>query len=188
MRSLWSSVAVGFGESFFGPGSAATQGRSAASTGEPRPGTLRFSVSTDTTSVLAGGFNNGFLGVNANRISLHHIGSATTVQLAQSGMLDMAGGVGDAPFTSRWVLQTQTGSTGTLLNSSSAIIVTYPSAYSGIPFVWIGASSTSLLVGILGADISKTSFSSAWSFVGGSGASKTDNTAYYVLSLGTQAI
>lgn len=189
MRSLWSSFAAGMGESTFGPGSATSQGASTASTGEPRPGSMRFPLSN---GMIPGGFANGFLGIEPRRIGLCHIGSANTGFYGHSGMLDMNGGIGNAPFTCKWILQTLSATTliGSVHgNPLAPRVITFASAYSGVPFVFIQTSSVSMMVGV-DTTITPTTIQSRWSYCGKAsflGQSDLSQTAinYVVVSLGT---
>jgi len=124
-RSLVTSFALGVSTSFVWPGSG---GGSTASAGESVLGNARFAISGTTATV--GGVGDGFLLLNTDRVSLHHIGSTWTGLLGHSGMLDR-GSAGTAPFTYRWL--TQTGITP--INSTGTSNVTWPTPYSVAPTV-----------------------------------------------------
>ncbi|KKM91684.1 hypothetical protein LCGC14_1225990, partial [marine sediment metagenome] len=62
-----------------------------------------------------------------------HVGSAWTDVLAHGRMQDRNGGVGDAPFTTRWLIQT-----GEISSSNRTDEVTFTTAYNGIPNVMLG--------------------------------------------------
>lgn len=126
-----SSIARGLQPSFYWPGSG---GGSAASAGESQAGNLRSAVTGNT--IVVGGFGNGFVGLNENHESLHHIGSTWTGMLGHSSMVDHGGGIGNAPFAARWLVQSG-GSAITSSLSFGALTVTFPVLYSGIPFVAI---------------------------------------------------
>lgn len=129
---MMSSIARGLQPSFYWPGSG---GGSLASAGESQPGNLRTAVAGNTISV--GGFGNGFIGLNENHESLHHIGSTWTGLLGHSSMVDHGGGLGNAPFAYRWL--TQSGVTSSVVTGSTlsfgTISVVFPVPYGYIPFV-----------------------------------------------------
>src|SRR5205823_5852503 len=72
-RSFLSSVALGLSTSFVWPGSG---GGSLASAGVSQFGNLRLARAGN--SAVTGGFGDGFLFLNTNHLSLHHIGSTWT--------------------------------------------------------------------------------------------------------------
>lgn len=131
---MMSSIARGLQPSFYWPGSG---GGSLASAGESQPGNLRAAVAGNTISV--GGHGDGFLGLNENHESLHHIGSTWTGMLGHASMVDHGGGIGNAPFAYRWLVQsglTTSNTTGSG-RSFGTISVVFPIAYGYIPFVSI---------------------------------------------------
>lgn len=194
LRSFWTAFATGMGESTYGPGSAASQGLSAASSGEPQPGSLRFAHAGP--SAVVGGFNDGFLLLNGYRASLHHIGTTFVNTVGHAAMWDMNGGVGAAPLTTQWVLRTisKTTTLNASMNGGTGFINSFGVTYAGIPFVWVGSSATNVLVGLttksggVNPDISTGTFASTWSYIGASDGSRQANVSYYFLSLGTVAI
>lgn len=134
LNSFMSSFALGLQPSFAWPGSG---GGSLASAGESAFGNAR--TARASTSATTGGFANGFLLLNTNRVSLHHIGSTWTGLLAHSAMVDHGGGVGNAPFTARWL--TQSGSTTTSSVAFGTFTFTFPVPYGAPPFVQISTTS-----------------------------------------------
>lgn len=133
IRSVLSNAAGGLGESFFWPGSATSQGASTASSGELKPGSLRFARSGS----LSGGFPNGFLSVNTKNVSLAHIGSTWTGTVGHSAALyGQSTDTLNFPFpqTSRWLVQEGTFNVGVLTTSLS---VTFPVSYKTTPVVFV---------------------------------------------------
>lgn len=129
-RSMLTAIATGLGESMFWPGSAASQGASTASSGELRLGTARAAVGA---SAPTGGHPDGFLALDANNSQVWHVGSAYTDVISHSRMHDRDGGIGNAPFTVRWLIQT-----GTFASSDRTDNVIFTIAYNGIPIVMLG--------------------------------------------------
>src|SRR5207237_5542635 len=86
-RSFLSSVALGLSTSFVWPGSG---GGSLASAGVSQFGNLRLARAGN--SAVTGGFGDGFLFLNTNHLSLHHIGSTWTGLLGHSSMVGYGGG------------------------------------------------------------------------------------------------
>lgn len=128
-RSFMSSVALGLRDSFIWPGSG---GGSLASAGISQFGNLR--TARAGPSAVTGGYGNGFLLLNTNHISLHHIGSTQTSLLAHSGMLDHDGGVGTTPYRSKWLTQASMSSiSSTVLGTSGTTTFTFPTAYAVAP-------------------------------------------------------
>src|SRR5437773_6730 len=130
LRSLKTTIAIGLGQSFYWPGSAASQGASTASSGELQLGTLRFAK----TGFQQGGFGDGFLSLDTTRISVRHIGSTWTGMVGHSGMLEAsnAGVAITFPQTQRWLVQEgQYTSSGTTTN------VNFPFAYARAPNVYL---------------------------------------------------
>jgi hypothetical protein len=80
-------------------------------------------------TTLTGGFPNGFLQLDPTRVAIRHSGSSWTGVLSHAAMQERQGGIGSAPFTSHWLVQSGTSS------SDTTVRVTFPSAYSVAPFV-----------------------------------------------------
>jgi len=159
LRSMQTAIARGLSESFFWPGSG-DGSTSTDSTGEAKLGSLRFARAG--TSARTGGFAEGFILLDTNRVSLHHIGpSNTTYILAHASMLDRGGGVGDAPFTSRWV---QGGGTAMLGTDSISTVTFTGGPFAGIPHVTLLSSSSRYLIGI--RSIRSDGFTSVASYIG----------------------
>lgn len=78
LRSTVTSVAVGVGESFFWPGSAASAGASTASTGVMRPGAGRLSRASQRLVA----YGDGYLSVSTIRNAVIHMGSTRTELVA----------------------------------------------------------------------------------------------------------
>ena len=122
-RSLMSSIALGLSTSYIWPGSG---GGSAASGGVSQFGNARLSVATN--SAVTGGHGNGYLLLNRNHVSLHHIGSTWTAMLGHSGMLDHG-----TPLQ-RWMVQTGSFSMDSaILGDSGSTNVAFPVAFSSTP-------------------------------------------------------
>lgn len=139
--SMMSSVARGLQPSFAWPGSG---GASLASAGESIPGNMRLAVhdSGSSLTMVQGGFGNGFLGLCEQHESLHHIGSTWTGLLGHSGMVDHGGGIGSAPFTSRWLLQNGVADLASEADFGT-VTVTFTIPYSVPPFVTLHHHDTS---------------------------------------------
>lgn len=131
--SMLTSVSKGLSTSFAWPG---TGGGSLASAGVSQLGNARCARAGN--SATTGGFGNGFLLLNQNHLSLHHIGSTWTGLLGHSSMVDH-GSVGSAPFASRWLVQS--GSTTTGVIAFGSVSFTFPVPYGAAPFVHISAQS-----------------------------------------------
>src|SRR5439155_11915397 len=130
LRSIKTTIAIGLGQSFYWPGSAASQGASTASSGELQLGTLRFAK----TGFQGGGFGDGFLSLDTTRISVRHIGSTWTGMVGHSGMLEASNAAAAITFpqAKRWLVQEgQYTSTGTTTN------VTFPLSYAVAPTVYL---------------------------------------------------
>jgi len=136
-RSFMSSIATGLSTSFVWPGSG---GGSLASGGISLLGNAR--AARAGNSAVTGGYGDGFLLLNQNHISLHHIGSTWTSLLGHSGMVDHAGGVGNIPATAHWLTQNGTVSLSSLVfGSQGTFATTFPVIYSVTPpFVQLAAS------------------------------------------------
>lgn len=141
-RSLMSSVATGLSKSFNWPGSG---GGSLASAGESVLGTAR--AARAGNSAVTGGYGDGFLLLNQNHLSLHHIGSTWTGLLGHSSMLDHGGSIGSAPFTAHWLTQNGNFSLNSSLGtvgSNGTIAVAFLLPYSvAPPFVQLSVATLS---------------------------------------------
>ena len=126
------AIARGLQPSFAWPG---TGGSSLASAGDSIPGNLRLPSFTSASS-LTGGQGNGFLSLSETHESLHHSGSSWTAMLGHAAMLDHGGGIGNAPFTARWLAQSGAVFVASL-TSTGTWNVTFPVPYMGTPFVHI---------------------------------------------------
>jgi len=130
LRGFMVAVASGLSRSFVWPGSG---GGSAASAGLSQFGNARLAIAGN--SAVTGGYGDGFLLLNRNHISLHHIGSTWTALLGHSSMVDHKSGLGfttASQVSARWV--TQSGIfTIPSTDSFGAITVTFPTAYSATP-------------------------------------------------------
>ena len=129
-RSTLTDISVGLGEAMHWEGSAASQGLSAASSGELLVGTARAAVGA---SAPTGGHPDGFLALAADDEAVWHSGSAYTDIVGHGRMQDRAGGIGNAPFTTRWLIQT-----GTFTSSDRTDEVTFTTPYNGVPNVMLG--------------------------------------------------
>jgi len=134
-----SGVALGLSTSFVWPGSG---GGSLASAGVSQFGNLRLAVAAN--SAITGGYPDGYLLLNQNHISLHHIGSTWTNLLGHSAMVDHGGGLGTAPFTGRWLTQTGTFSMiSSVYGTSGITTVTFPTPYGTAPsFLQLSTDTT----------------------------------------------
>lgn len=88
-RSFTSSLALGLSPSFNWPGSGSG---STVSAGESQLGNARCAVAGN--SAVTGGYGDGFLLLNTNHISLHHIGSTNTFLVGHSSMVDYGAAAG----------------------------------------------------------------------------------------------
>lgn len=158
LRSFESSFALGISTSFNWPGSG---GGSLASAGESLLGNARTAVADN--SAVTGGFGNGFLLLNRNHISLHHIGSTWTGLVGHSRMVDYVGSLG-----SRSLVQSGATRLATSLGSFGTVTIAFPVPYSAPPFFvhlttdtdlgyWLNVSSittggfTSVYSGLIGS-------------------------------------
>lgn len=126
------AVASGLSPSFVWPGSG---GGSALSAGLSQFGNARMSVATN--SAVTGGYQDGYLLLNRNHISIHHIGSTWTSMLGHANMIEHVPSVGftaASQVSARWV--TQSGSTA-ITGATGTASVTFPTSYSETapPFV-----------------------------------------------------
>lgn len=160
-RSFMTNVAIGLATSFDWPGSGSG---STTSAGQSQLGNLRFAEAG--SSAVTGGYPDGFLLLNSDHISLHHIGSTSTGILAHSGMLDMAGGLGTAPFTTHYLLQQGSSvTTGSVLSQSGATFaITFPQVFTAAPpFVFVGSTSN-VFAGLKVGSITSVGFTSYVSY------------------------
>ncbi len=95
MRTMKEAIATGFGEAFYWPGSAASQGASAESSGEMRIGSSRLMRGASDDELNAGGSLNGYLGLvyqtggsglGGSNTYIQHIGSENTHLIASTGI------------------------------------------------------------------------------------------------------
>lgn len=156
-RSFLSSIATGLSTSFIWPGSG---GGSAASAGISQFGNARLAVASN--SAVTGGFGDGFLLLNRNHVSLHHIGSSWTGILGHSGMIDMG-----ASSALRWLVQTGMFSLdSTIVGDSGTTKTTFPTTFASTPsFVQVqtnGANSlTAYAINVV--SVSSSNFTSVFS-------------------------
>jgi hypothetical protein len=174
IRSMLTAIGTGLGESVYWPGSAASQGGSASSSGELMPGSAR--LARAGTSARTGGHPDGFLLLDSNKVSLHHIGSSTTGMMGHSNMLDRGAGL-EAPFTARWVIQE-----GTYNSSDRTTEQAFPLEYDGVPFVDISGGQLGTKWMWAPSEVTQGGFTSIGSWVG-SGA--TSAATWYWMSEGT---
>lgn len=121
-RSLMSSIALGLSTSYIWPGSG---GGSNASGGVSQLGNARLAVAAN--SAVTGGYGDGFLLLNRNHVSLHHIGSTWTAMLGHSGMLDHGS-------SGQWSVQTGTFSfDSTVLGDSGTTSVIFSTPFTTAP-------------------------------------------------------
>lgn len=79
--------------------------------------------------MTVGGVGDGFLGLNTDHISVHHLGSTGTSILAHSAMLTRSsasgsGVTGGAPYDLHWLTQE-----GVVVPSTRTSVVTFPTSY-----------------------------------------------------------
>lgn len=156
IRSLKTTFAAGLGTSFYGPGSAASQGASTSSTGQMLPGTFRCRQALSWTA----GLPDGYIGAGhrdpnllVGRASLWHIG-ATVHLLGHSSALEHATDPGTAPVAYHWSVQSGSSvvavGAGEPQDTLTASVV-YPTAYAGVPFTHAsltGSGSNQYLVAL----------------------------------------
>jgi len=168
-RSFMSSVATGLATSFVWPGSG---GGSLASAGVSVPGNARCARAGN--SAVTGGYGDGFLLLNQNHISLHHIGSTWTGLLGHSAMVDHGGGLGTAPFTGRWLTQSGVWVPGGD-SSSQTTAFTFAAAYAVKPFMQFGQSESSNGYAVNIISLTTVGFTAAFSSLRGSNSAGTIN-------------
>lgn len=155
---MMTSLAIGIKSSFVWPGSG---GGSAASAGVSVLGNARCARAGN--SAVTGTYEDGFLLLNQNHLSLHHIGSTWTGLLGHSAMVDHGGSIGSAPFAARWL--TQSGTTKIPSGSSFGVVsVTFPTSYGTQPFVLLNPQTANQWAVNLSA-LSGGGFSAAYSSV-----------------------
>lgn len=173
IRASIATMAAGFGTSFYGPGSAASQGASTASTGETRQGTARLARGSirDGNSAYT-----GFLGLDTTRYGLYELSAATTNRcLGHSHALLYATAPSTVPFTKRWVQSDgSTTLSGAVVYNSA---ISFDTTFSDNPQVEMTLSLGSF-VGALHT-VSTTSFISTLSYVGAPGPSNVTVTVYW---------
>lgn len=155
IRSFLVNVALGLGESLYWPGSADSQGASAASSGELQLGALRFARG----GFVQGGFPNGYLSVNTKNVSLFHIGSTWTGTVGHSATLYYATGSGFTfPQASRWLVQEGQFNAAAGAFSST---VTFPTSFTSTPVVFVTAADPHVSASAGTCDIPVIGISSA---------------------------
>jgi hypothetical protein len=152
-RSFATSIATGLSSGFLWPGSG---GGSLASAGVSLLGNGRLARAGN--SAVTGGYGDGFLLLNQNHISLHHIGSTWTGLLGHSKMEDHGSGAG------RWVTQASGFSILASDGSFGTKNVSFSSTYAVAPpwvFVAEGSGSAQYLLNV--SSVTTGGFSSVWS-------------------------
>lgn len=165
IRQSMTTIATGLGTSFYGPGSAASQGASTSSTGELLLGTAR--VARGAIENGDSGYS-GFLGFGTRSGGFYELGNAARGSrlLGHAQMLHRSESKGNAPFTARWVHNSGSQSLSGALTYAET--VTHgPSAttgYNGNPAIFVCPSSASFVVGI--HSVSTLNFVSVLSYIG----------------------
>lgn len=184
IRSMLTNMSGGVGESMYWPGPTATQGSSAASSGELKPGSLRFARAG--VSARTGGHPNGFLLLDTNRVSIHHIGSENTMFLGHAQMQ----GHGTAPSRvtdfAVWLMQEGLDDPATSGSATHSNSTSFPSGYNGVPEVYltpVGAGAEDFIFAI--SEITRGGFTSVWSYIG---SGSTSDFAVNWRSVGTISI
>jgi hypothetical protein len=168
LRSFMTQLASGISASFIWPGSG---GGSAASAGESRYGNARCAHSGNVTP---SGVGNGYLSINTNHVSLHHIGTTWQGLLGHSSLADHGPGA-ILPSFSRWLIQSGISNLGSSSATSfGTITVSFTSVYDSIPpFVQITMRQSSLtlqsgyLVNL--STVTTGGFTSSYSALGATG-------------------
>lgn len=156
--SMMTSVALGLKTSFAWPGSG---GGSLTSAGVSLFGNARMARAGN--SAVTGQYNDGFLLLNQNHLSVHHIGSTWTGMVGHSAMVDHGGGLGNAPFASRWLTQSS-NTTIPSATSFGTVSVTFPVPYGANPFLLLNPlQGNAYFVNI--SSLSTGGFSAAFSSV-----------------------
>lgn len=136
LRAFMVAVASGLSPGYIWPGSG---GGSGASAGLSQLGNAR--LATAGNSAVTGGHGDGYLLLNRNHESLHHIGSTWTAMLGHSSMIEHAPGIGflsASQVSSRWL--TQSGSFAIPSSPAFGTVSTaFPTSYGSTapPFVHI---------------------------------------------------
>lgn len=143
LRELIAEFATGLGESFYWPGSAASQGASTASSGEMLPGTARVAgtggaIFDSLDGEITATFDRGTTVATATLI---HGGSSSSILLG-GGIATEASPAPEAaaPFTSRWVAVDSTVTfvlSGTEANNSLATNVPFSVTFGAPPNVQV---------------------------------------------------
>ena len=178
IRSLMTSVALGLSTSFIWPGSG---GGSGASGGVSQFGNARCAVAGN--SAATGGYGDGFLLLNQNHISLHHIGSTWTGLLGHSSMVEhSAGSTGAVAF---WRMQSGVFSLQSSADSHFGNKqINFPVPFSGTtaqPGVFFLPNTLSYAVNISLSSTTAGGFTSQYS---GLSATESDTSVFW-LSIGT---
>ena len=165
IRQSMATIAAGLGTSFYGPGSAASQGASTASSGELLLGTARLPIGA--VGKGRSGYS-GFLGLDTTSLGLYELGDAGRASrlLGHAQMLHHDDSKGNAPFTSRWVHNSGSSLVAGALVYRAVINhgQSATTGFSGNPFVSVALSSASFVVGI--HSVSTVNFTSVASYVG----------------------
>src|SRR3990172_8832046 len=130
LRGFMVAVARGLSRSFVWPGSG---GGSAASAGLSQFGNARLAIAGN--SAVTGGYGDGYLLLNRNHISIHHIGSTWTAMLGHSAMVNHnppQGFTAAVQVAARWLTQTGTVSIAST-TSFGSFTVSYPTPYATAP-------------------------------------------------------
>jgi len=167
LRSFMTNVSGGLATGFLWPG---TGGTSVASAGLSNLGNARLAIAGN--SAVTGRHGDGFLLLNRNHMSLHHIGSTWTAMLGHASMVDHAPASGysaAAQVNSHWVTQSGTTTIPTT-DGFGTISVVFPVGYSETtpPFVMVSQkpntiSSLASTYGIQISSISTGGFSAVYS-------------------------
>ena len=141
VRELVAEFATGVGESFYWPGSAASQGASTASSGEMLPGTARVAGTGGAIFDSRDGEITATLdrGTTVATATLIHGGSSSSF-LIGGGIAIEASPIPEAaaPFSSRWVAVDSVATfltSGTPANNSFATIVSFGTTFGAVPNV-----------------------------------------------------
>ena len=175
IRSDLTAMATGIGESFFWPGSAASEGDSASSGGDTVLGLARFHRGPSRLTTA----EDGFLSIDTGGsfgVSLRHIGTSQVESLAvgHCNVIEELNTTGTVDV--RWVEQqaTHTFADDDVANET----ITFPTAYDGVPAVraslrGAAGSENSVSFGI--HSITATNFQSTFSYMGPGAVVTTQN-------------
>lgn len=129
LRSFMTQLASGISASFVWPGSG---GGSLASAGESVLGNAR--TARAGNSAVTGGYDNGFLLINTNHVSLHHIGSTWTGMLGHSSMVGHnTNTLLTMPTGKRWVTQRGTVILNPISDVNGTNAVSFASSFDTVP-------------------------------------------------------